>query len=159
MKRLIATLFVTGFCVGGGLTHAQTKPPDAKTPPASSGSPSEELRQIENAWVAAVKAKDSAKLDGILADSWVGLGWDGKITDKPTNLAELKSPGNSLASFEMGLITVRLFGNTAIVTGSDTEKSTENGKDTSGKYIWTDVFVKQNGQWRAVASHSTKVPK
>jgi ketosteroid isomerase-like protein len=159
MKRLSAMLLITGFCMGGALTYAQTKAAEAKTPPASNSSAEQELRQIENAWVAAVKSKDAAKLGGILADSWVGLGWDGKITDKPTNLAELKSPGNSLASFEMGVITVRLYGNTAIVTGSDTEKSTEDGKDTSGKYIWTDVFVKQNGQWKAVASQSTKVPK
>ena len=159
MKQLTAMLLITGFCVGGALTHAQTKAPEAKTPPASSGSAADELKQIENAWVAAVKEKDAAKLGAILADGWVGLGWDGKITDKPTNLAELKSPGNSLASFEMSPITVRLFGNTAVVTGSNTEKSTEGGKDTSGKYIWTDVFVKQNGQWRAVASQSTKVPK
>jgi hypothetical protein len=56
-------------------------------------------------------------------------------------------------------MTVRIFGNTAVVTGSDTEKSMENGKDTTGKYVWTDVFVKQNGKWRAVASQSTKLPK
>jgi hypothetical protein len=30
------------------------------------------------------------------------------------------------------------------------------GKDTIGKYVWTDVFIKQNGNWRAVASQSTK---
>ena len=47
----------------------------------------------------------------------------------------------------------------AVVTGSDTEKSMDKGKDTSGKYIWTDVFVKQNGKWRAVSSQNTKVPK
>ena len=52
---------------------------------------------------------------------------------------------------------VRIFGNTAVVTGSDVEKSKEHGKDSSGKYIWTDVFVKQNGKWRAVASQSAKV--
>jgi hypothetical protein len=71
----------------------------------------------------------------------------------------LKAQGNSLSNFEMGPMSVRLFGNTAVVTGSDTEKSTEAGKDTSGKYIWTDVFVKQNGKWRAVASQSTRVTK
>jgi hypothetical protein len=61
-----------------------------------------------------------------------------------------------LTNFSM---TVRIFGNTAVVTGSDTEKSMENGKDTTGKYVWTDVFVKQNGKWRAVTSQSTKLPK
>jgi hypothetical protein len=45
------------------------------------------------------------------------------------------------------------------VVGSDTEKSTYHGKDSSGQYSWTDVFVKRNGQWQAVASQSTKVPK
>jgi hypothetical protein len=59
----------------------------------------------------------------------------------------------------MGPMEVRLFGDTAVVTGSDTETSTAEGKDTSGKYIWTDVFVKQGGKWKAVASQSTKAPK
>jgi len=153
MKRLMATLLMTGICAGGALAQAPTKAAPAR------GSAVEELKQIENAWVAAVKAKDSVKLDAILADSWVGLGWDGKITDKAMNLAELKSPGNSLASFEMGPMTVRLFGTTAVITGSDSEKSTEAGKDSSGNYVWTDVFVKQNGTWRAVASQSTRVSK
>jgi hypothetical protein len=53
-------------------------------------------------------------------------------------------------------MTVRIFGSTAIVTGTNTEKSMEHGKDSSGKYIWTDVFVKQEGRWRAVASQSAK---
>jgi hypothetical protein len=56
-------------------------------------------------------------------------------------------------------MTVRLFGNIVVNDTTNTETSTEDGKDTSGKYIWTDVFVKQNAHWRAVASQSTKVPK
>ena len=119
----------------------------------------EELKQIENDWVAASKAKDAAKLGDILADSWTALTWDGKKEDKAKALADMKTPGNSLDSIEMGSMTVRIFGSTAVVTGSDTAKSTEEGKDTSGKYVWMDVFVKQDGKWKAVASESTKVPK
>jgi hypothetical protein len=33
------------------------------------------------------------------------------------------------------------------------------GKDSSRKYTWTDVFVQRNGVWKAVASQSTKVPE
>jgi hypothetical protein len=54
---------------------------------------------------------------------------------------------------------VRVFGNTAVVTGSDTEKSTYKGKDSSGKYAWMDVFANRNGRWQAVASESTMVTK
>ena len=46
-----------------------------------------------------------------------------------------------------------------IVTGSDVEKSSYKGKDTSGKYVWTDVFMMRGGRWQAVASHTTKLPK
>jgi ketosteroid isomerase-like protein len=146
MKRLMATLLMMALSAGMALAQAPTKAAD-------------ELKQIENDWMDAVKTRNADKLGDILADGWAGLDWDGKTFDKVKRLADLKSPGYSLDSFEMGPMKVRIFGNTAVVTGSDTEKSMENGKDTSGKYVWTDVFVKQNGKWRAVASQSTKVPK
>jgi ketosteroid isomerase-like protein len=159
MKLPMGTLLMMALCAGTPVAQAQNKAVDAKKPAASGNAAADELKQIENDWTDAVKAKNAEKLGDILADGWVGLDWDGKTPDKAKALADLKAPGNSLDSFEMGPMKVRIFGNTAVVTGSDTEKSAENGKDTSGKYIWTDVFVKQNGKWRAVASQSTKVPK
>jgi ketosteroid isomerase-like protein len=159
MKLLMGTLLMMALCAVTPLGQAQDKAADAKKPAAPANAAADELKQIENDWTDAAKAKNGEKLGEILADGWVGLGWDGKTSDKAKALADLKAPGNSLDSIEMGPMKVRIFGNTGIVTGSDTEKSTENGKDTSGKYIWTDVFVKQNGKWRAVASQSTKVPK
>jgi ketosteroid isomerase-like protein len=159
MKLLNATLLTMALCAGMGLAQAQNQAADAKKATAPGNAAADELKQIENDWEEAVKAKNAEKLGDILADSWAGLGWNGRREDKATALADLKASGNSLDTFEMGPMKVRIFGNTAVVTGSDTEKSMENGKDTSGKYIWTDVFVKQNGKWRAVASQSTKVPK
>ena len=123
-----------------GLVFTQT--------PAKAASVCDELKQPENDWTAAAKAKDASKLGAL------------KTIDQAKALADLKVPGNSLDSIDMGEMTVRVFGNTAIVTGSDVEKSKEAGKDTSGKYVWTDVFVKQaNGKWQAVSSQSTKVAK
>ncbi len=159
MKRLTVTLLMMGLSVGMLLAQTPKKASDVKKPAASANAVADELKQIENDWTDAVKARNADKLGEILADGWAGLGWDGKRTDKAKALADLKSPANSLDTIEMGPMTVRVFGNTAVVTGSDTEKSTENGKDTSGKYVWTDVFVKQNAKWRAVASQSTKLPK
>ena len=159
MKRFTVTLLMMALSAGMLLAQAQTKAADTKKPAASANAASDELKQIENDWADASKNKNAEKLGDILADSWVALEWDGKRMDKAKALAEMKTPGNSLDNIEMGPMTVRIFGNTAVVTGSDTEKSMENGKDTSGKYVWTDVFVKQNGKWRAVASQSTKVPK
>jgi hypothetical protein len=45
----------------------------------------------------------------------------------------------------------------AIVLGLETEKSMIHGKDMSGQYRFTDVFVKRDGRWQAVASHASRV--
>jgi len=159
MKRLTVTFLTMAVGAAMLVAQPQTKATNAKKPAAAPNAAVDELKQIENDWADASKTKNADKLASILADSWVELGWDGKTTTKAKALEDLNKPGNSLDSIEVGPMKVRIFGNTAVVTGSDTEKSMEDGKDTSGKYLWTDVFVKQNGKWLAVASQSTKAPK
>jgi len=151
LSLLTSSLLVLALCASTQLLPAQGRGADKKS--------ADELKQIENDWVVAVKARGAAKLDDILADSWVAIEWDSKSTTKAKALADLKKPDNSLDAIEMGPMTARIFGNTTVVTGSDTEKNTEDGKDTSGKYVWTDVFIMQNGKRKAVASQSAKVPK
>ena len=43
-------------------------------------------------------------------------------------------------------------GGAAIAQGTDTEKSATKGKDSSGKYLWMDVFTKRGDGWVAVRS-------
>jgi ketosteroid isomerase-like protein len=50
-----------------------------------------------------------------------------------------------------------VFGDRAIVNGLTTEKSITAGKDTSGQYRWTDVFVKRDGRWQCVTGYASKV--
>jgi len=84
-------------------------------------------------WGAAAKAGDAGKLGQILADDWIGVGYDGKKATKKSILADLKSDALKVESFEFGPMDVKVLGNVAVVQGSDTEKSTTSGKDTSGK--------------------------
>ena len=82
-------------------------------------------------WLGPIRAAVSANADrlgDILANDWVEMRWYGVAVKKMQALADLKAPGNSLDSFEMGPVNVRVFGNTAIVTGSDTEKAPTTAK-------------------------------
>src|SRR5215469_11182055 len=103
------------------------------------------------------KAGDTDKLNQILADDWVAIGPDGKTETKQEFLANLKSGQMKMESFEMGPMQVKMVGGAAVVQGSDTEKSTSNGKDSSGKYVWMDVFAKRDGKWMAVRSQTALV--
>ena len=124
--------------------------------PKTGASVEQVLMQMERDWSKAGLNKDAAALDRIVADDWTAIDFQGKTETKAQSLADLKSGSSSVQSIELGEMKVRVFGNTAVVTGSDTEKSTYKGKDSSGKYVWMDVFVNRNGKWQAVASESTK---
>ena|SRR5450755_824308 len=126
---------------------------------ADTASVQQTLMQMEHDWAQAGIKNDTATVDKFVADDWVGIDFEGKSITKAEGIADMKSGSSVTQSYEFGPMKVRVFGNTAVVTGSDTEKSTYKGKDSSGKYVWTDVWVMRDGRWQAVASQSVKVGK
>ena len=150
MKKFAGTILLICVCVGLALAKAQTQAPKA-------ASTAESVKQLEKDWLEAEKAGDTDKLNQILGDDWVAIGPDGKTETKQEFLANLKSGQMKMESFEMGPMQVKMVGGAAVVQGSDTEKSTSNGKDSSGKYVWMDVFAKRDGKWMAVRSQTALV--
>jgi ketosteroid isomerase-like protein len=154
MRKLFGLVLV--LCISMGLAVAQGTA--AKKPAAAGSSAVEELKQAERDWIAGQKAGDADKIGQLIADDWSGLNSDGKKVNKQQYLADYKSGAEKFESIEVGPMDVRVFGNIGVVQGSDTEKSSYKGKDTSGKYVWMDVFQKQkDGKWQAVRSEVTKV--
>jgi ketosteroid isomerase-like protein len=147
MDKIAAAVLLAFAWAGVSVAQAQATPAGA----------AEAVKQVEHDWGAAAKAGDAGKLGQILADDWIGVGYDGKRATKESILADLKSGALKVESFEFGPMDVKVLGNVAVVQGSDTEKSTTSGKDTSGKWVWMDVFEKRGGKWVAVRSQSAKV--
>ena len=150
MKKLAGAVLFAYVCVG--LVFAQAPKATAKGP-----SVSDAVKQLEHDWTDAMKAGDADRLSQILADDWTGLGNDGKRSTKQSYLAEVKSGASKLESFEFGPMDVKVLGNVAVVQGRDTEKSTTNRKDSSGQWVWMDVFVKRGDKWVAIRSQSAMV--
>jgi ketosteroid isomerase-like protein len=115
---------------------------------------------MEREWSAAPYKQDVATLARIIAVDWIAFTWDAETIAKAQVIADAKSGANTAESVKlegMNGMNVRVFGNADIVTGGVTEKSRYQGRDMSGHYLWTDVFVKRNGRWQAVASQTTRV--
>jgi uncharacterized protein (TIGR02246 family) len=148
--KLVAAVLLVSACVG--LAFAQSQAPPAKGP-----SVAETVKQIEHDWVDAAIAGNADKVSEILADDWIGVGYDGTRETKKKHLADMKTGTAKLASFEFGPMDVKVLGSVAVVQGSNTEKSTtSDGKESSGKFAWMDVFVKRDGKWVIVRSQSTE---
>ena len=146
MIRILSMLLFLAACLSPAFGQA-TKP----------ASDADAVKQLERDWVDAQKAGDVDKLGQILADDWMGLGFDGAKSTKKQLLNDVKSGASKLEMFNMGPMDVKVIGTIAIVQGSDTEKSSAKGKDTSGKWVWMDVFEKHDGKWQAVRSQSAMV--
>lgn len=113
------------------------------------------LQDVEQAWLNAEKNHDTAAFGRIVADDWIAIGPDGKSQTKAERAAEIQSA--HIESASLGNVKVRVFGNAAVVTGTDEEVSVTDGKKSTGHYVWTDVFVKRDGKWVAVASQTAEI--
>ena len=122
------------------------------------GSVESVLMQMERDWAQAYVKMDLTALDRIEAAEFAFTDSQGAVTDKAQDLAETKSGVWKAQSVSADELKVRVFGNAAVVTGRDTLKGAQyKGKDISGQYRFTDVFVQRDGRWQAVASHSSKI--
>jgi ketosteroid isomerase-like protein len=90
-----------------------------------------------------------------VADDWIAITPDGKSQTKAERATEIKTAHTTSA--KLGDMKVRVFGDTAVVTGTDDETTVQDGKKSSDHYVWTDVFVKRNGKWLAVASQTALI--
>jgi ketosteroid isomerase-like protein len=116
------------------------------------------LERMEHDWTDAYQHKDRAALARILADDWRGQ-YPWGVRTKTQSLDEMMNGDTTIQAITFGPMQVRLYGETAVVMGSDEEKSAVNGKSTTGHYTWTDVWVRRDGRWQAVASQMTIVPR
>src|SRR2546430_1825027 len=91
----------------------------------------------------------------VIAAVW----FDGRIVNKEEDVKSYESDDVTFTEFNIGDLQVRFYGDTAIVVAQGSLKAHAKNQDLSGKYVWTDTFVKQDGEWKAVASQVTPVLK
>jgi len=100
---------------------------------------------------------DLAFLDRILADDFTYGEFDGTVTTKAQLLSYLQSGVYVPTSIVADAISVRAYGDMAVVTGLSTEKGQFRGQDSSGQYRRTDTWIKREGRWQCVAGHGSTV--
>lgn len=118
------------------------------------------ITQMENAAVKADIAGDSSFVEKNYADNFTsGSSW-GNWETKQSILADMKdSKQNKTNSEAISDVSVRVYGDTAIATYKSTYDSLYHGDRRARTILSTDTFVRQNGSWKLVASHSSELAK
>ncbi len=92
---------------------------------------------------------DVAFMDGILAPDFIGIGPRGFILDKEGWLARHRSGDLRYEAIERDEVTVRTYGDAAIMTSRERTRAKYKGREVpGGPFRTTHVFVKQEGGWR-----------
>jgi ketosteroid isomerase-like protein len=118
----------------------------------------EHLKKLETERAAAVVKGDADWLDKHTADDYMLISMSGQISDKAKMLEGFKSGQSKLTSDDLSDMKVRVYGNTAIVTGKADVKGMLGGQDATGQILFTRVYVKKNGTWQTVSFQQTRIP-
>ncbi len=150
MKLLVASasailLFVMSVCA--------QKP----TAGSSDAKAKDEILQLEQERNQAILRGDAAALERMTADDYTFITLRGELRTKAEIVQGFKSRLFHYDSREISDLNVRVYGSTAVVTGRSNQKGQENGKDYSGDYRFTRVYLKQGGRWQTVALQTTLI--
>ncbi len=94
-----------------------------------------------------------------LMDDYAVADRNGAVQDKAAVLAELRSGKEKILDVAPEELKVRVYGDTAIVTGHFTLVQRRNGRVDTFFARQTDVFLKRGGHWLLAASQATSVAK
>jgi uncharacterized protein (TIGR02246 family) len=124
---------------------------------SSSDKSKDEIRALETARNEAIVHGDAASLERMTSDDYTFITLRGELRTKAEIVKGFATGAFKYGSREISDLNIRVYGNAAVVTGLSTQKGTENGKDYSGDYRFTRVYVKENGRWLTVALQATLI--
>lgn len=114
-----------------------------------------EIIQAEDAWRRARIAGDTAFLERFYAAEGRIQGMDGKVQSRDADIT-LFATGKIKPKFiDHGPLDIRVYGQTAVVTGVDHLGGTAFGRYGEMYLRFTDVLVRRDGRWQLVVQQTT----
>jgi ketosteroid isomerase-like protein len=158
MRRTIFFALIAFMPYSVGLAQMRSQAPNENSPNE------QEVRDAFSQFADAFVKADTVMLRSMLADDYVHTNANGGVLDKTRWLAFAKNRHEDLKSEKVRIDTyrnddlrVRVYGNTAVVTGLNTTIGYRDGKEWKLNLRITNVWVKRHGRWQRVAFHDSNV--
>jgi ketosteroid isomerase-like protein len=117
-----------------------------------------QIKQLERAWNQAEAKQEVKEVASLLADTLAYTDYDGSFMNKSEYLKWVAAPQQKADHLYDEGQTVKVYGDAAVVTGIYRETGTNKGKPYVIRSRFTDTWIKRDGVWLCVASHSTLIP-
>ncbi len=124
---------------------------------AGGGAVEDSVRAVEANRAQALLRADTAALARMVADEFVEISRLGQLRTKADNLRDVASGQLRLTSVKYDSLTVRIYGDVAVLRGIADNTGTFRGFPFSGKVRYMRIFVRRDGRWQAVAMQQTSL--
>jgi len=114
-----------------------------------------ELQRLEDVWNTAHVKGDADALDQLWASDLIVTIAAMPVMKKADALAMVKSNRMPFTRYETSELSVKRFGESALVTGRLQRERLMNGKNVSDDWRFTKVYVMSQGRWQVIAWHAS----
>ncbi len=154
MKTTAVAFVLLAFV--GIATLAASRKPQAASRELSTAA---EVERVERDLVAAISKTDLATYDRIVADDYVAYNDMGGVLTKPEIMASYRTGTRKYLNLAISDVKVQVFGETAILSAKTSGTRIEEGaKPVPNTVRYFRVFVRRQGQWRAVMQIVQSLP-
>jgi uncharacterized protein DUF4440 len=150
--RSFGSTVVAGLLLGAGASNL------AAQAAARGATPEDSVRAAEVARGQALLHADTAALSRLVADEFVEVSRLGTLRTKADNIGDIGNGTLRLLTVKYDSLSVRIYGDVAVLIGIADNTGTFRGFPFSGKIRYTRVFVRRDGRWQAVAMQQTAIP-
>jgi ketosteroid isomerase-like protein len=117
----------------------------------------DQILDLGQRWAAAERASNTDALEPLLADDFVLVGPLGFVLDKAQYLGSRRSGDLQHESLVWEDVRVRVYGDAAVAIGSQTQRSTYQRRDASGRFRVTQIAVRRGDRWTIVGLHYSPI--
>ena len=112
----------------------------------------QEFAHLYNEWMEAVRRRDLAWLDHLLADDYVySASGQGRVERE--GWMKMVS-AYTLQRFEFRQLDVRVYGDAAVAVCDYRQAGSVGGEARTGDFLITDTWVRRDGRWQVAARSS-----
>ena len=115
------------------------------------------LTKQADAWDKAIVAKQRPAIEGNMAPEFRAIDGAGTVEDRKTFVDGQMAPKLTIDPYTVEDFDVRLFGDTALLSGRTRMTGRFDGQPFTSHYRYIDIYVKRGGAWQIVSVQITRL--
>ena len=125
---------------------------------AGQGVAEDSVRAAEYARKQALLTADTVLLSRLTAAEFYEVNRFGQLRTRANNMLEIATRTLKLNSVSFDSLSVRIYGDVAILTGIADNTGEYRGTPFGGRIRYTRIFTRRDGRWQAVVMQHTPMP-